>query len=124
LIQHSRNSASAAGAAIGVVPVGEGQLDMRARRRGLHPAQWPEAERRLLGAAFGRGGRRQHRSQAHDWAEATRKTVVSSYACSIGWLNDCGILDWGLSPIERWPEELIEAYLEHLRDTYAKASVY
>ena len=97
---------------------------MRARQRGIHPGQWSESERRLLETAFSKGGRRQHRSQAHDWAEATRITVISSYACGLGWLHDRGILNWELSPIARWPQKVIEAYLAHLQLNYAKATVY
>src|SRR5262245_49076773 len=124
LMQRSRKSASVAAAPIAAAPAA-GEADMRKLQRAIHPPQYPKHEQLRLVAAFDRRGRRRHRSPAHDWEDATRTTVLSSYGCGLGWQRDRGILDWNLTPVERWPENVIEDYLTHLNENeYAQATVY
>jgi integrase/recombinase XerD len=86
--------------------------------------EWPTEDQRRWAAAFGRQGRRQAPGPANGWSPYTTQTVLSSYSCGLGWQQDVGILDWHLPPSQRWPEQVIETYLEHLKVTYAPKTVH
>lgn len=110
------------GALVGKISAGGAQ--MRRRQRSIHPPEWSKSDQKLLKAALYQGGRRYQRGAAHGWSAATVRTVLSAYCCSLGWLDDQGLLDWNRAPAVRWPEPVIEAYIDHLQCTYAKATVY
>lgn len=93
-------------------------------QKSLPPADWSSEDQELLAAALGRKGRRHAPGPGNSWAPATTRTVLSSYACGLAWQRDTGILNWDLRPTQRWPEEVIESYLDHLHATYAAKTVH
>ncbi len=93
-------------------------------QKSVRPAQWPAGEQELLRRAFERKGRRFKPGPGNGWAPATSRTVLSSYCCGLGWLQDHGLLDWSLPPAARWSENIVIAYRDHLLETYAEATVY
>jgi integrase len=93
-------------------------------QKSLPPALWPTGDQAMLAAALERKGRRYPPGPANGWSPATTRTVLSSYGCGLGWQRDNGLLDWNLTPAQRWPEPVIESYLSHLQATYAAKTVH